>query len=439
MENSTVTLSKKDVFIRFKHLQNTALLVLLFVMVALFIWGSYVPLKSAVFALGYLRAEGYSKQIQHFDGGIIGSVLIREGDYVSVGTLLVSMDDEDIKTSLNAKVAEYTHQRAISERLSAFLKDSSQLVFTQGLLKLAEQAGQHKFLDEQALVLSEQQAQLHEQVGLLEAKAAQLITRIGTQIASHADNRKALTLLLQELLAAKSLGTKKFIAQKAINQLERQVIELRDEQRVLAGKLQENREKLIELQLMREYQVTLAKLDARQQLQKIQQEVPRLEKTVALLQGQLKRSQVVALVSGKVSNLKVHNKGAMVPAGAHLMDIVPDQEPLVVEARLSPQDIDEVSEGLNAKIRLTAYNQRRTAPLTGRIIQVSPDRLIDGVGNPFYAVMIQLDGKALHDSNTLALYPGMPAEAIIVTGERTLSDYLLAPLMDLTERGMREI
>jgi len=439
MRNSTISLSKKDVFIRFKHLQNTALFVLLFVTGALFIWGSYVPLKSAVFASGYLRAEDYSKQVQHFDGGIVGTVWVREGDYVSVGMLLVSMENEDVKTRLNAKLAEYTQQRAISERLSTFLIGSSKVFFTPELNELAEQAGQHRFLEEQALVLSEQQTQLQEQVKILETKAAQLTTRIKTQSASYADKQQALNLLLQELGAAKSLGMKKFIAQQAINRLERQSIVLRDEQRVLAGKLQEHREKLTELQLMKEHQVTLAKLDARQQLQEIQQQVPRLEKTLALLQGQLKRSQVVAQVSGKVSNLKVHNKGVTVSAGAHLMNIVPDQEQLVVEARLSPQDIDEMSAGLNAKIRLTAYNQRRTTPLTGKIIQVSPDRLIDSAGKPFYAVMIQLDRETVQGSNALALYPGMQAEAIIVTGERTLSDYLLAPLLNLKEKGMREI
>jgi len=439
MDNSTDILANKDIFFRFKYLQNIALFVLVCVTGALFIWGSYVPLKSAVFASGYLRAEDYSKQVQYFDGGIVDAVWVREGDYVIAGTLLVSMDDEDIKTRLNAVIAEYMHQRAISERLNAFLKGFFQIDFSPGLLALADQIDQHHFLDEQTLLLLGQQAQRHEQTQLFEARVAQLTTRINTQTESYADKQMVLNLLRRELQAAKSLGIKKFIAQQAVNRLERQLIELRNQQRVLAGKLDENNKRIAELEVMRKHQETLVRLDALKQSQQIEQELPQQKKAMALLQRQLKRSQVVAQVSGKVSNLKVHNKGVTVPAGAHLMDIVPDQEQLVVEARLRPQDIDEISAGLNAKVRLTAYNQRRSAPLAGRIIQVSPDRLIDGVGEPFYAVMIQLDRQDLKNPNALILYPGMPAEAVIVTGERTLSDYLLAPLLNLKEKGMREI
>lgn len=438
MKNSVVTLSQKKLFPEFQQLQRSAFVVLFFVTLSLLAWSIYVPLKSAVLASGYVRAEGYSKQVQHVDGGVVDRVWVREGDYVKEGTLLVSLDNEDIKTRLNAKVAEYVQQRAIAERLTAFLKGTSQVIFPPELHKLGEQVGQHLFLNEQTAVLLGQQARLQEQIEIFESRKAQLTTRVNTQQTSFGGKRQALTLLQQDLVAAKSLGTKKFIAQKAINQLERQVIELRDEQRVLAGQLQENKEKLAELELTSGHQITLAKLTARQKLQLIQQELPQLEKMLALLQGQLKRSQVVAQVSGIVSNLKVHNKGVAIPAGAHLMDIVPDQEQLVIEARLNPQDIDEMSAGLDAQVRLTAYNQRRTAPLKGKVIQVSPDRLIDDAGQPYYTVMIQLGEEALTGSSTLTLYPGMPAEAIIVTGERTLGDYLLAPLMGLSEKGMRE-
>jgi len=150
------------------------------------------------------------------------------------------------------------------------------------------------------------------------------------------------------------------------------------------------------------------------------------------------RARVLAPVAGSIINLQVHTQGEAISSGAYLMDIVPRQAPLVIEAELAAQDIDLVQAGNGARVRLTSYNQRHLNPLDARVTQVSADRFQDKQGADVYRLLLEVDAQALARQPDIKLYPGMPVQALILGKERSLMNYLLTPVLAGVERSLRE-
>ena len=175
------------------------------------------------------------------------------------------------------------------------------------------------------------------------------------------------------------------------------------------------------------------------QLKDVQAQLTETEENLGAAADVLGRSEIRAPIAGTVLGLRFFTVGGVIDPGAPILDIVPEGDRLIVEAQVSPLDIDVVHAELPAQVRLTAFKQRRTPTLGGRVLQISPDRVVDDKsGNAYFKAEIAIDPAELARLKDISLYPGMPAEVLIQTGARTFADYLLRPILDSFARAFRE-
>ena len=174
-------------------------------------------------------------------------------------------------------------------------------------------------------------------------------------------------------------------------------------------------------------------------LREAQVQMSSLQEQMSAAEDISQRLDIVAPVAGKVTGLKFHTRGGVIAPGEQVMDVVPLDDLMVVEARINPQDIDVVHRGLPARVRLTAYKTRQVPPFESEVLDISADRFQDKVtGETYYLARVGINPESIAEYPEVELYPGMPAEVLIVTGERTLMQYLFAPITDSFYRAMRE-
>ena len=414
---------------------RASLVILLAIIAALLLWAARAPLHSAAVASGFIRAEGYRKTVQHFDGGIVDRVLVSEGAYVSQGEALITLQTRDLKHSLKAALTNYLNLLTIQQRLAAQVQHKERIEFTRQVMTLAEKTGSVSLLDEQRELLKKHRADQRQQLAIVDSQEKQL----NIQAAGHQKSLRSLQqqrqLLEKQRSALTKLAAKNLVSEQQLSELHFTIAGLVKQIDDVQTAQQNNRQRLEELTLSRRQIQTKGRLEALETAQQQRLQIPLLHKEIQLLQAKLERATIAAPISGRIANLNIHTSGATISPASTVMDIVPDSEQLVVEAHLKPEDIDSVYPGGEASVRLTAYNPRRTPALAATVKQLSPDRLMDQRGQAYYAVTLQITDTI---GGGMQLYPGMPAEVIIKTGSRTLLDYLLAPLLTGTEKAFRE-
>ncbi|MBN3560903.1 HlyD family type I secretion periplasmic adaptor subunit [Aliamphritea spongicola] len=399
-------------------------------------WAFLAPLDSAALAQGVVKVAGNRKTIQHLEGGIITDLYVRDGDRVKPGDPLIQLDATQFQSELQVLKTQLVIYLANESRLRAERDDtdsirfSSELDDTDARVIDAKQAEVQQFESRRAArlgeidVFSQRIRQLEAQVDGLKG----LIASKQARIASYND----------EIDDYRSLQSQGYVDARRIRELRRLKEEIAGEvaehQAGVAGvKVQIGEARLQILQSSKEFNKEVVN-----QLADIQAKIFDIRERVVAVEDQVRRTLMIAPVEGIVLGLAFHTIGGVVPPSSPVLDIVPETSELIVEAQVSPIDIDRVSVGMKSDIRFSSFKSTITPVLTGEVINVSADSLsVEGEAAYYRAQVAIKDSLEKLPANT-RLVPGMPAEVLINTGSGTLFDYLMQPATDAIARSFIE-
>jgi HlyD family type I secretion membrane fusion protein len=402
-------------------------------------WAALAPLSSAAMAPGIVRVETERKTVQHLEGGIIAELLVREGDHVTGGQVLVRLDDLEARALHDLLKAQQTALAAQQARLIAERDNRAVLIFPEGLVAQLSSGKVAEIIGGQERIFASGREALQGEIDVLHQRIAQLHAQIDALKAQWASGVDQLALINEEVMSVRTLVEKGLERKPRLLALERNAAYLAGQQGEYAGRIAEAKEAIAsaELEILNARRTRVEK--AALELREVETQLAQVDERLAEASVKLGRRDVLAPQTGTVLHLRYHTIGGVVPPGNDILDIVPADEKLVVEARVSPNDIDVVHGGLPAKLVLTAYKSRTTPHIDGRVAQVSADALHDErTGETYYVARVEADTHQLAHLDAVKLTPGMPVETIIHTGNHTFWTYLIQPLTDSFRRAFRE-
>ncbi|GKQ51431.1 HlyD family type I secretion periplasmic adaptor subunit [Bradyrhizobium sp. Ce-3] len=404
-------------------------------------WAATVPISGALIAPGSVVVESNVKKVQHPTGGVVGEVRVRDGDVVKAGDIVVRLDETVVKASLAIVVKTLNGLYARAARLQAEQSGRDKIAFPPQLIEQAAKdpdvrdimASETKLFEVRVNGRAGQKAQLRERVTQLNEEIA------GLQAQETAKD-KEIALVQQELVGVRQLYEQHLVQLTRLTTLERDAARLSGERAQYIASRAQAKGKITEteLQIIQVDKDMLAEVskDLREANDKIGEFVER--KVTA--EDQLRRIDIRAPQDGVVLQSTVHTVGGVITAGDAIMMIVPKADDLSVEAKVNPQDIDKLQVGQKTVLRLSAFNQRTTPELNGVVTRVSADVNTDQrTGQSYYTIRVSMPPEEVARlGSEVKIIPGMPVEAFVQTGDRTMLSYLMKPMSDQFVRSFRE-
>jgi HlyD family type I secretion membrane fusion protein len=405
---------------------------------ALAIWAIMAPLASAAVAPGNVNPDSSRKTIQHLEGGIIRAIDVKDGDRVAAGQPLFSLEPLAAKAIYTSKRQQWMRLQVTRARLEAHR--ANQATFDPpSFPQYAADADFAKFVKEQVELFVSRRQNFIEREQILRQQIAQLNQQAGAKTQENASIDKQHDFILEEIEDKRELMSKNLARKPEYLALMRASADLQGRKSANIGEMGRIAERIGEVELSIVSNRTQFDQDISDQISKNNSDIAQLEETLAASEDVLKRTEIRAPVAGTVINLRFKTIGGVVRPGEALVDIVPANDTLIIDAKLSPNDIDVVHEGLPAEVYLTPYVSRHTPRLKGKVTYVGADIAHDaapapgtpGAGSgapPYYELKVRVDAAELHNAVGLEMYPGMPAEVYVMTGSRSFAQYLLDPV-----------
>jgi HlyD family secretion protein len=402
-------------------------------------WAAWAPLSSAAVAPGQVRVDSHRKTVQHLEGGIIREILVREGDEVRAGQVLIRLDDTQPGATSDALSGQYDALRALEARLIAERDWLPAIDFPPILAQRRGNPAIQAMLAGQETIFSSRRRALDGQLGILKQRIEQLRSEIAGYRAQVASLEMQSALIKTEIQGAEELAHKGLERKTRLLELQREAANLegnRGQQLNLIARAEqgigETEMQMVDLANKLSNEVVAELRDTQTKLAEIEEKL----RAALDVKG---RTEIVAPQSGLIVNLRHFTSGGVLKAGEPVLDVVPQDDKLIIEAEVRPLDIEAVHAELPAEVRLTAYKQRRTPTVSGTVVHVSADSLLnERTGQPYYVAHVEIAPEQLARLEGVKLYPGMPAEVMIVTGKRTALEYLLDPVRDSFARAFRE-
>lgn len=403
-------------------------------------WAVFTSIAGAVIAGGFLVVETKAKRVQHAEGGIVAAIMARNEDHVNAGDVLVRLDDTMLKASLNVINNQLDEARAIEARLVAEIGGRSDFVVPPELEVRRTEPGvdslivaQHQLAKAREAVRVGNISQLTEQIAQLESQLEGLAVQRTAAQQQH-------DVVGKELADLAGLLDSQLVQKSQVNNLTREKARLEGELGAIDASMSQIRASIAERRVMIGQVDSTFLSEALSQLQELREKIAQLLQQKIAAEDRLARVAIVAPQSGVVHESIVNTVGGVVGPGETLMMVVPTDDRLVVEIRLNPLHVDKVKVGQEVVLKLPGLDQRTTPDLPGHVSQVAPDLSTDmQTGQQYYLARVTFDDDAMGLlPPDIELVPGMPAEAFIQTGERTVLTYLLEPLTEQFERAMRE-
>lgn len=403
------------------------------------VWAATVPLAGATIASGVVAAAGQNVMIRHLQGGVISDVRFREGDRVHRGQALILLDPTVAQAQLNRVLKQWVVQKAKMARLEA---ERDGLAATVPPDDVGSQAKTAEFGDAFAEQKKEFQARLARHKAeqqILEQRVSALQDSVTGLEAQKKAAEEQLAIVNNEAERKKGLLEKGLTNRSEYSGLLRSVADLVGQIGSLEAQVASSTTQTVEARQQIERLTTSRVEDAVAELNKARAQVADLEEQISASRSMLERMTIRAPVDGIIVRSFYNSNGSVIPPGEVAMELLPTTDDLIVEARIKPQDIDSIRVGQDANMMFTALNARTTPKVPGKVFYISADRLVtQDTGQPYYSVRLKMADELPPEVKPEQVYPGMPVETFISTGERTFLVYLLKPLMDSFQRAFRE-
>lgn len=401
-------------------------------------WAYSAHLDSAAIATANVVVDSKRKTISHLEGGILKTLLAREGEVVKAGQPLLRLDNTRSKAELDQLQARRVGLEARLVRLRAEQSGLSELSFPSELLASSSPVTAEVIRAERKFFTARRDM-FDRKVEIHQKTIEQQVAELAAVEAQTNANTRQMELNDRELKAIASLVEKGYAPRPRLTEMQTRESQLLG----MAGELASRKAKAEQAKAAAELEILSLGTDLQQQvaaeIQTAQLELADTAERITAATDILKRIEVLSPENGVVMNIRSHTPGSVITAGQPILDIVPENEPLLVEAKVQLRDIDSARVGAPVQIRLTAYNNRTTPPLSGKLVYLSADQQIDDrTNNPYYIARAEILPESMAANPSTVLYPGMPAEILILNKSRRAVDYLLAPLTESFERAFRE-
>jgi HlyD family type I secretion membrane fusion protein len=402
-------------------------------------WAGIAPLTSAAIAPGTVVVDSSRKSVQHLEGGVIREILVRDGDVVEAGQTLLRLDGASVRAALASLQPMLMTNEAQKARLRAERDEHDKIAVPEELLADASnnvataqiQAGQQRIFETRRNALQGERALNANRLAQSRERLTGLVRQL--QIKEH-----EMALVAKELADQRMLLAKGYTTQRRVAAAKRSMQELESEYADLESKREETKV-LVERYELEDSQITKNFVEqVENELYEAEQESYQVLERMRAIQDQHARLDIRAPVSGVIVSMVAHTVGGVVTPGSPILDIVPAEDELIIEAQVRPSDIDGVKAGLSADIRFPAFDGTEIPQLNGAVATVSADRLVGSGGTAYFLVRVEVDEAELARLGGRRLIPGMPAEILINKSERTLLSYLLAPLVHGIWTAFRE-
>lgn len=402
-------------------------------------WAAVAKLDSAVFAPGTISLEGNRKVVQHFEGGIVQEIFVDEADTVKEGDVLLRLSGVEASSNLRVVDTRLDVARVVEARLLAERKMADSIELPDFNVGESSESVESTIADQRDL-FQENRSILKSRTDILDSR----ITQVGEQVQGLEMQKAAMERRVENFRAMISRmleGAEKGLVQKNIlSQQQDEMIQIEASLGQIVSEIAQAKNVISEtefekLQLGQEYRQR-----ANTELEEVRAEISELEQRKRVALDVLNRVEIRAPGDGAIQNLKVHTIGSVIRPGDILMELVPEDEDLIVNARVSPRDIDNISPGLATEVRFTAFKTKLTPIMLGSVRSVSNDVITpeNPQEMPYYLARIDVAEQDIPEEIQGRLSAGMPADVIITTGERTVVNYIASPLMDAVRKSLIE-
>jgi HlyD family secretion protein len=403
------------------------------------VWAAATEISGALIAPGTIVVESNVKKVQHPTGGVVGQLLVHDGDRVKAGDLLVRLDDTVMRANLAIVTKALTELNARKARLEAERDGAETVNFPDELMQQINAPevaqvllGERKLFELRRSARAGQKAQLQERIN----QSGEETTGLSAQKVAK---EKEITLIEHELAGVRDLFNKNLVPMTRLTSLERDATRIDGERGQLIATIAQAKGKVAELRLQIIQIDQDLSSEVAKELREIDGKVGEFVERKVSAMDQLKRTDIRAPQDGTVFQSAAHTVGGVIPAGEPIMLIVPNADKLTVEARVNPQDIDKVQLGQTAALRFSAFNARTTPEIFGTVSRISADTTTDQRTNQsYYTIRIAMPPDQVTRLGDVKLVPGMLVETFVQTGDRTVISYLMKPLSDQINRAFRE-
>ena len=405
------------------------------------LWAALTPLNAAVHAQADVIFDSRRKTVQHLEGGIVSQILVKEGDAVTAGQPLIILADEQIRPMVEMMEGQSLVETAAMARLDAEKSDRTSIVFPPAILAKAKDPAVARIIQAETRLFNAKRDAYNSQVEITRSQILQVKEEtLGLQ-EQLKSKKLEIDSIIEQLTANRELQKSGYVTKTMVLDLERNQAQKTGELQALASAITRNKERLAEYEL-RVIAIKNGRIqDASNEMKASSTKRLELAERIRPSQNALDRQVIRAPVSGKVVDLKVTTVGGVVSGREPLMDIVPNSDNLVLEAKIGVNDINDVKIGQSAHVTLTAYKSSTTPDVKALVTYVAADRQTTRTMQgdmPFYTVRLEIDPKSMKEAGDLRLYPGMMAQLSITTKSRTALDYFIGPLKERMGKAFHE-
>lgn len=403
------------------------------------LWASVAPIDSAALAPGVVAVESNRRAIQHLEGGIVRDILVEDGQSVKKGDVLVRLEDTRAKAALNIMDADLYSNLAVEARLIAERDNAKQPVYPKELLDHAAETGDDSLIAGQNNLFQARMASINGQKQILGQRVEEYKEQIVGLQALQKSKEVQLSTIQDELHDITGLLDKGYVTKSRVMALQREQARLQGEigdhiASIARAEQGAGEAKLQGFQLDKQHQEEVAK-----EMRDVQNRIIEARQKVVAADDVMRRIDLTAPVDGTVLNLQIHTKGGVVPPGATIMEIVPNNDQLVLEVQISPLDIDSIHVGDQVAIHISAVDTRLTPVIYGTLDTISADRVTDQrTGAAYYKGRVIITQEQLDRLGEHKLHSGMAVEAMVQRGEQSVMHYLMKPLIDSLTRSFKE-
>jgi protease secretion system membrane fusion protein len=405
------------------------------------LWALLAPLDKGVPMMGTVAKESNRQSVQHQTGGTIKQILVRDGDVVKAGQVVVRMNPVAAQSAVEMTDSQYLSARAIEARLIAERDGARTIRFPDDLEQRRGEPRVAEMMSLQGQLLASRQGALQNELGSVDENVAGLKLQIRGLQESRDSKKEQMAILKEQLGGMRDLAREGYVARNRLLDLERTYAQLSGALSEDIGNIGRAQRQVTEMTLRRAQRIQDYQKEVRTQLTEVQREAEGQQARLQAQKFELANAEVKAPADGTVVGLAVFTPGGVVPPGFKMMDIVPSGDPLVVEGQLPVNLVDRVHPGLKTDLNFSAFNANRTPHIDGVVEQVAADRSVDErTGNAYYKVRVKVTPKGAKTvaEHHLDIRSGMPVELFVKTGERTMMNYLLKPVMDRARSALSE-